>query len=364
VKIFIFIILLIVPIISEDFIIYKEPDNLKLRKILAADNKNEKLNQLSALYSANNNDQEFHYFLILEYIEQNLMDSLYDNLTYIVKNKKSSLAFSSINGFFFLINQEYKLNSIYKHIKEFSNSLEPQYQPYYDFLKAVLLYKKNMNRAAYQLIEQNEDFYLKNPLYSFFYLGGKIAYEAENYHNAIRLLGKAYQINAGSGIYTLLELSALKANLSKKETQELFTSLANSKLEKAPDFILPELGKNNLQLSNEKGKFVLLVFWASWCGPCRKELPLIQNLYLELKDKLTIWAINIEGDSLKAFNTKNQLNLQFPILIDDGFVQSNYAVTSIPRSILINPNQEIILKIIGSSDNIGEIIKNRMKYFE
>lgn len=118
---------------------------------------------------------------------------------------------------------------------------------------------------------------------------------------------------------------------------------------KAIDFKLKDLSGKELSLSDLKGKKVFLSFWATWCPPCKAEMPEIQKLYEETKDSnLVIVAVEI-GEPLSTVNSFIDENkYSFKVLLDsDQSVASKYNVASIPTSYFIDVDGNIISKSIG-----------------
>lgn len=140
--------------------------------------------------------------------------------------------------------------------------------------------------------------------------------------------------------------STSSANLSTFSPQ-INSNAFNSK---AIDFKLKDLNDKEVSLSDLRGKRVFLNFWASWCPPCRGEMPDIEKLYEETKDSdLAIIAINLGEDNstVKSFIDKN--NYKFRILLDsDEDVAEKYSITSIPTSFFIDKNGTIVAKKIGA----------------
>jgi len=103
-------------------------------------------------------------------------------------------------------------------------------------------------------------------------------------------------------------------------------------------------------LSDLKGKVVFLNFWATWCGPCRDEMPSLEAIYNRFKDEgLEILAVNCQEnqENVLAFMANN--GLTFPALLDeDGRVSGDYGIQAIPTSFLINREGRIILRLVGS----------------
>ena len=118
---------------------------------------------------------------------------------------------------------------------------------------------------------------------------------------------------------------------------------------KAIDFKLKDLDGKELSLSSLKGKKVFLNFWATWCPPCRAEMPEIEKLYQETKDSdLVIVSVEIGEplDAVKSFIDENKYN--FKVLLDsDQSVASKYNIASIPTSYFINVEGNIISKNVG-----------------
>ena len=127
----------------------------------------------------------------------------------------------------------------------------------------------------------------------------------------------------------------------------------------APDFRLQNLDGQAVSLSDLRGKPVMLNFWATWCPPCRSEMPFLQQIYEEWSDKgLVLLAIDIgEGPSqIKEFLEAN--NLSLPVLLDsDKSVAQRYNITGIPATFFIDKDGIIQEKIIGAFPSKGAIEK-------
>jgi thiol-disulfide isomerase/thioredoxin len=129
------------------------------------------------------------------------------------------------------------------------------------------------------------------------------------------------------------------------------SSQLNNKIKtKAQDFKLKDLNGNEVSLSDYKGKKVFLNFWASWCPPCKAEMPEIEKLYKETKDSdLIILAVDIGEDkqTVKSFIDKNKYN--FKVLLDtDQAAATKYNIASIPSSYFIDKDGNIVATHIGS----------------
>jgi thiol-disulfide isomerase/thioredoxin len=117
------------------------------------------------------------------------------------------------------------------------------------------------------------------------------------------------------------------------------------------DFTLETLGGKTVSLSSLKGSVVLLSFWATWCGPCKQEMPEMQILYDRLKSKgLTIIAVDLmeDKDTVAAFLRQNKYT--FPVLLDsDGKVggSSLYGVRAIPTNYVLDRTGRIVARAVG-----------------
>jgi peroxiredoxin len=120
----------------------------------------------------------------------------------------------------------------------------------------------------------------------------------------------------------------------------------------APDFILNDLCGKKITLSQFKGKVVILNFWSIWCGPCLAEMPFLNKLYLEFKDKgLVVLAIAEDPAEKPLRSYIKEKGLSFPVLIDKNRkVYLKYSLFGIPVSFLIDKKGVIVEKIIGESD--------------
>lgn len=133
---------------------------------------------------------------------------------------------------------------------------------------------------------------------------------------------------------------ALVSNFQKDKT-------IYSKGDKAPDFQLKQINKNNevetIQLSDLKGKGVMLNFWATYCKPCEAEIPYMEKLYPEYKEKgVEIVAVSLDATQLVINRFIDKYDLTFPVPHDTkGQVMDLYKVGPIPSTFFINPDGTI-----------------------
>lgn len=119
----------------------------------------------------------------------------------------------------------------------------------------------------------------------------------------------------------------------------------------APDFTLPDQDGTEVTLSELQGQAVLVNVWASWCSPCREEMPAMQEIYQEYRERgFTILAVNAanQDSRVEADAFVEELGLTFPILYDtDGLVSELYQVRALPSSYFILPDGSIQEVVIG-----------------
>ena len=123
----------------------------------------------------------------------------------------------------------------------------------------------------------------------------------------------------------------------------------------APDFTLTTLDGKKVQLSELKGKKVIVNFWATWCPPCKAEMPHMQNFYEDFSDEenIEILAVNMTSEDKEESvqNFVQDYELTFPIPLDtEGVVRETYQVLRIPTSYMIDTKGRIQNKIEGPMD--------------
>ena len=110
--------------------------------------------------------------------------------------------------------------------------------------------------------------------------------------------------------------------------------------EKAPDFTLKSMAGKNLNLVEQRGNIILINFWASWCAPCRTEMPELQALQEKYQDLgFSVWAINVEQENQAGRKFLADLTLTFPIFFDaKNTLSATYKVAAMPTSIIVDRN--------------------------
>ena len=117
-------------------------------------------------------------------------------------------------------------------------------------------------------------------------------------------------------------------------------ALAASSSGPAPGFTLSGRGGKNIDLAQFKGQVVMINFWASWCGPCREEMPLLEDIYKKYKPMgFTMLAVNVEPNSkdADAWLAKLKKPVSFPIAYDvDSKVSKLYKVETMPSTVIVD----------------------------
>jgi len=121
----------------------------------------------------------------------------------------------------------------------------------------------------------------------------------------------------------------------------------------APDFALNDLGGRSHRLSAYRGKIVFLNFWATWCPPCREEMPSMERLYRRLgHGDFAMLAVNEDEDGAPVVRQfVDGMGLSFPVLLDvKGTVPPRYGVTGYPETFVIDRSGQVVNRFIGPAD--------------
>lgn len=120
-------------------------------------------------------------------------------------------------------------------------------------------------------------------------------------------------------------------------------ALAGSTGGPAPAFTLASRAGQEVSLSQYKGQVVMLNFWASWCGPCRQEMPLLESIYKKYNRMgFTMLGVNVEPDSKTANEWLKATPVSFPILYDpDSKVSKLYDVAGMPSTVIIDRSGKV-----------------------
>jgi len=122
----------------------------------------------------------------------------------------------------------------------------------------------------------------------------------------------------------------------------------------APDFTLEDMDAKKFSLKDYRGKVVLLNFWATWCPPCRREMPSMERLHQKFKGRdFVVLALNQmeDGDQVFTFTGDLGVELSFPIVFDkDSSVSRAYGVMGLPTTYLIDKKGNVRFRAIGGRE--------------
>lgn len=127
----------------------------------------------------------------------------------------------------------------------------------------------------------------------------------------------------------------------------------------APDFILKSNSGKNIRLEDLRGQVVMLNFWASWCGPCRQEMPLLDELYKRYgRAGFTLLGVNVDTNPADADRYLKKVQVSFPVLYDTQSVAAKaYDVSAMPTTIMIGRDGK--MRYLHKSYEAGDEAKYR-----
>jgi peroxiredoxin len=111
----------------------------------------------------------------------------------------------------------------------------------------------------------------------------------------------------------------------------------------APDFSLHAMGGPNMRLQDQRGRVVMVNFWATWCAPCQQEMPHLNRLYQKYRSSgFVLLGVNVDEDSSKAADVAAKLGITFPVLLDaDKRVSKLYDLSTMPSTVLIDRDGKV-----------------------
>ena len=136
----------------------------------------------------------------------------------------------------------------------------------------------------------------------------------------------------------------------------------------APDFNLMGMDGETHTLEDLKGKFVLVNFWATWCNPCKVEMPLLEKLHQTLKsEKFTVLGLHVGPGPENIEEFKKLMPITFPIYVDMD-LEVNWGVPGLPTTFLMNPEGKLIYRAVGkrefASDEMVNFLKSQIESYQ
>lgn len=114
------------------------------------------------------------------------------------------------------------------------------------------------------------------------------------------------------------------------------------------DFTMQSLAGETYTLSELRGQWVVVNFWATWCAPCREEMPELQAISENYADNLVMLGINNRESAERIQAYADELGIRFPLLLDpDDSVLLNYQVINLPQTLIVDPNGELVWRRFG-----------------
>src|SRR5512142_933527 len=130
-----------------------------------------------------------------------------------------------------------------------------------------------------------------------------------------------------------------------------------------PDFTVTRPDGKKISLRDFRGKVVFLNFWASWCEPCREEMPAMERLYEQFKDKnFVVLAVSVKDRKQDAIDFVKELKLSYPVALDpEGQVGLLYGAWGLPTTYLIGPKGEGLARAWGPAEWYSPAARNLIK---
>lgn len=118
---------------------------------------------------------------------------------------------------------------------------------------------------------------------------------------------------------------------------------ALSAAQAAPDFTLKSMAGGNFNLAEQRGNIIIINFWASWCGPCRIEMPVLQELHNKYQDLgVAVWGVNVEQENQAGRDYIAEIGVDFPVFFDaSNTVSAAYQVEAMPTTVIVDRHGKV-----------------------
>jgi peroxiredoxin len=131
----------------------------------------------------------------------------------------------------------------------------------------------------------------------------------------------------------------------------------------APDFTLRQIDGPNLRLGEQRGRVVMVNFWATWCGPCRIELPHLDKLHAKYRSSgFLLLGVNIDDDPNAAKALALKMSLKFPVLFDsEKKVVAAYDLNAMPATVVIDRDGKVRHLHRGYKDGVEQLYEQQVR---
>jgi peroxiredoxin len=131
----------------------------------------------------------------------------------------------------------------------------------------------------------------------------------------------------------------------------------------APDFTLRTTDGQNLRLNEQRGRVVLVNFWATWCGPCKQEMPHLNRLYEKYRASgFVLLGVNVDEDPRQALGLAQRMGLKFPVLLDgDKKVSKLYDLGSMPSTVVIDRDGRVRHIHLGYREGLEDTYEKQIR---
>ncbi len=131
----------------------------------------------------------------------------------------------------------------------------------------------------------------------------------------------------------------------------------------APDFSLRSMAGPNMRLQEQRGQVVMINFWATWCGPCRQEMPHLSKLYEKYRASgFVLLGVNVDDDARNAADVAAKLGIKFPVLLDtDKKVSKQYDLVTMPSTVLIDRDGKVRHVHRGYQNGLEETYEKQLR---
>ena len=154
-----------------------------------------------------------------------------------------------------------------------------------------------------------------------------------------------------SKLYESVFSDSLKEGFDGEEISKVLNARSLRKGRQAPDFTAIDINGNTISLEKFRGKYLLLDFWASWCGPCIEELPVIKWIRDNYTvAKLEVISISLDKDTVAFFNAVEKHDMNWIHILNNPEMLKSYGARGIPQVYLIDPNGVIIYSRAAQKD--------------